>query len=151
MKKSFVLGLLLSILLLPGLAFAEQRSHFPDAEPDAWFTPYVEQAVREGLMEGYPDGRFGSWDAMNRAEFAKVIVTLKSQLQTHWLKDNWVEILLVIITLMGWKSILGSMRQLVEQNGALKAQHHGHDEKPKKNLANANVIEKNLKSNWWVD
>lgn len=100
-------------------------------------------------MEGYPSGEFGSWDPINRAEFAKVIVTLKSQLKNHWLKDNWVEIILVLITLFGWHSILRSMRQLVEQNG--KKSPTNTSVAPRKKLSNANAIEKNLKSNWWVE
>ncbi len=107
---------LLSIVLLTFMSIQQAQAAlpqtFPDAPADAWFTPYVERVVEEGLMEGYPDGNFGSWDPINRAEFAKVVLELKDQLQEKWWEKHLYEILLVLVTIGGWMTISRKMELL---------------------------------------
>jgi len=48
-------------------------SHFSDVPRSAWYTLYVDRAVRDGLVSGYKDGTFKPGNIMSRAEFAKII------------------------------------------------------------------------------
>ncbi len=130
------------------------NQRYSDVEADAWFAPYIEEISEIGLVEGYPDGRFGAWDPVNRAELAKIIVLLRAELRSHWLKDNVTEIALVLATLMGWIYILIAFRKSSEQltRQILQAQSREREIplQKKSDPKAEQKIEKNLKSNWWV-
>ena len=42
----------------------------------SWAADVIEKAGQYGLMEGYPDGRFGVGDPMKRCEFAAVLTRM---------------------------------------------------------------------------
>ncbi|MFC1647442.1 S-layer homology domain-containing protein [Patescibacteria group bacterium] len=45
---------------------------FTDTYTDQWYWPYVEQALRDEAIEGYPDGTFKPEQCVNRAEAIKM-------------------------------------------------------------------------------
>lgn len=53
------------------------RAAYADAE-NTWAADVVEKAAAYGLMEGYPDGRFGVGENMTRAQFVTVLCRLFS-------------------------------------------------------------------------
>jgi len=53
----------------PGLTFS-------DVKPDAWYAPYVERAVYDGFISGFPDGTFRPDAKITRAEALKVLYVL---------------------------------------------------------------------------
>lgn len=72
-KRHFVPALLSAALLLcfsPLVPTA--RAVYADAE-NTWAAQVVERAGLYGLMEGYPDGRFGVGENMTRAQFVTVV------------------------------------------------------------------------------
>ena len=48
------------------------QATYSDAE-NTWASAVIEQAAAYGLMEGYPDGRFGVGEHMTRAQFVTVL------------------------------------------------------------------------------
>ncbi|MGE3278453.1 MAG: S-layer homology domain-containing protein [Candidatus Altimarinota bacterium] len=85
---------------------------FSDVTESDWFYPYIQEITEDQLMVGYPDGRFGPWDPVNRAEMAKILYVIREDLQSDWLLDNIVELALVLITLLAWISIVGTLRSI---------------------------------------
>lgn len=55
--------------LIAGFTFAQMR----DVPPGHWAYEAIEQLVRDGIIEGYPDGTFRPNRVMSRAEFAQAI------------------------------------------------------------------------------
>mgnify|MGYP000318421103 CR=1 FL=1 len=55
--------------LIAGFTFAQMR----DVPPGHWAYQAIEQLVRDGIIEGYPDGTFRPNRTMTRAEFAQAI------------------------------------------------------------------------------
>ncbi|GIV12307.1 MAG: hypothetical protein KatS3mg021_0589 [Fimbriimonadales bacterium] len=55
--------------LIAGFTFAQTR----DVPPGHWAYQAIEQLVRDGIIEGYPDGTFRPNRTMTRAEFAQAI------------------------------------------------------------------------------
>lgn len=171
MKNLLKLLIVVVAFLLPA-AYSQLPSAysatFPDAPSDAWFTPYVEELVEDGIMEGYPDGRFGSWDPINRAEFAKVIVELRRQLEKPWWEEHLFEIILVVITLGGWASIALMVSRLtskpfgetprvprepIQRESRLIADDLPEPEpfvRPEPTSSPEDASKKNEKTNWWV-
>lgn len=45
---------------------------FSDTSTDEWYWPYVEQALRDQAIEGYPDGTFKPGQCVNRVEAIKM-------------------------------------------------------------------------------
>jgi photosystem II stability/assembly factor-like uncharacterized protein len=52
---------------------------FPDLDPTAWYYGYVEGAVKNGLVQGYPDGTFQPQGHITMAEILTVIMRAKSR------------------------------------------------------------------------
>ncbi len=86
-----LLALLLAGSCSPAaLAYTDADAH--------WAAPVIEKAAAYGLMEGYPDGRFGVGDSMTRAQFVTVLCRLfawdplphpdetLSDVSSHWAK-----------------------------------------------------------------
>ncbi|MBU2524143.1 S-layer homology domain-containing protein, partial [Patescibacteria group bacterium] len=48
---------------------------FPDVPKDSWYGTYVATAVQNGIVAGYPDGKFRPDQTINRAEAAKIVHT----------------------------------------------------------------------------
>lgn len=55
--------------LIAGFTFAQMR----DVPPGHWAYQAIEQLVRDGIIEGYPDGTFRPNRTLTRAEFAQAI------------------------------------------------------------------------------
>ena len=49
------------------------QSGFIDADPNAWYAPYVQAAVDNGLVSGYADGSFGIGEYINRQDIAAIL------------------------------------------------------------------------------
>ncbi|MBU1992786.1 S-layer homology domain-containing protein [Patescibacteria group bacterium] len=47
---------------------------FPDVVTDAWYTDYVSTAYVSGIVGGYPDNTFKPGNAVNKAEFFKILL-----------------------------------------------------------------------------
>ena len=79
-----VLSLTLAALLLaqPALAAAgpvlpeDYRTPFSDVKEGDWFYPYVSDLNRRGMVNGYPDGRFGPRDVTRMGD--SMIMILKA-------------------------------------------------------------------------
>lgn len=145
---------------------------FTDVTENDWFYPYVQEVTEDQLMVGYPDGRFGPWDPVNRAEMAKILYVMREDLQTDWLLDNIVELALVLITLLAWISIVGTLRSISRR--PIVIQHMNEKtsssspniqkgsqliaEEPNQTMENRKLdddfnqdeIQKNQKTNWWL-
>jgi hypothetical protein len=51
----------------------EPALSFPDVPHDSWFAPYICTAWTNGIVSGYPDGRFRPEEGVNFVESAKMI------------------------------------------------------------------------------
>lgn len=47
---------------------------FPDVDPNEWHAPYIVEANRQGIVQGYPDGTFKPTQFVNKVEFIKMAV-----------------------------------------------------------------------------
>lgn len=173
MKKLFFSILTTLTVLTIVTPLPSSATEFPDVKPDAWFYPYVQEISEQGIMEGYPNGSFGAWDSVNRAELAKIILELKQSLQRPWWEEHLVEIILVLITLIGWTAIVAMMHRIASRPVIIKSEqeHHHQPSKPvrtnstlianqeeKDSLSNEKLgkdfeedfSKKNQKTNWWV-
>ena len=75
-KRHFVPALLSAALLLTFSPLVPTaRAVYADAE-NTWAAEVIEKAGEYGLMEGYPDGRFGVGEPMTRAQFVTVLCRL---------------------------------------------------------------------------
>lgn len=71
--KQFAVALLISaILVLTGSPLAPTARAYTD-DAGHWAAPVIEKAGAYGLMQGYPDGRFGVGDDISRGEFVTVL------------------------------------------------------------------------------
>ncbi len=50
-----------------------EEPSFPDVKPGSWAYPYVERAVKEGWVDGLPDGTFNPEGVIHYSEFAKLL------------------------------------------------------------------------------
>ncbi len=88
------LAALLTLTAAPisGAAYTDSQDH--------WAAPVIEKAGEYGLMEGYPDGRFGVGEYMTRAQFITVLCRMFSwptegletipaltDVKGHWAQD----------------------------------------------------------------
>jgi len=93
--KRRTVSFLLSLVLT--LTFSPAACAYTDADA-TWAREVIEKAGEYGLMEGYPDGRFGVGENMTRAQFATVLCRLfgwepepapdetLSDVNAHWAK-----------------------------------------------------------------
>lgn len=73
--KMMYLNLGTNIIVQDGFAGSNYYDNFfSDTSTDQWYWPYVEQALREQAIEGYPDGTFKPGQCVNRAEAVKMAV-----------------------------------------------------------------------------
>ena len=72
--RTFLSGALAVTLALPvvGVQKAEAAAGFPDwdVQTNAWYVPYIEWAVENGVVSGYPDGTFAPDQNVTRGQFA---------------------------------------------------------------------------------
>ncbi len=71
MKKIILAVILILSFSLTALA---NGSRYNDVKPDDWFVEAVEKMSEFGVINGYPDGSFAPNKAVNRVEFATMMV-----------------------------------------------------------------------------
>ena len=153
------------LLLIPliALLFPFQvhaiTSAFPDVQPDEWYAPFVEELVKDGVMSGHPDGNFKPSEPVYRAELAKTISELRWKLKQSrpFFEEHDIEILLTVITVLGWLITGLMIRKIVKQSTAGQAvQQQENTVIPSPVAPNQAsdpkqiTEEKNKKTNWWV-
>jgi hypothetical protein len=73
--KMMYLSLEENIVVEDGFAGSNYYDNFfSDTSTDEWYWPYVEQALRDDAIEGYPDGTFKPGQCVNKAEAVKMAV-----------------------------------------------------------------------------
>jgi hypothetical protein len=73
--KMMYLSLDTNIIIEDGFAGSNYYDNFfSDTSTDQWYWPYLEHALREQAIEGYPDGTFKPGQCVNRAEAVKMAV-----------------------------------------------------------------------------
>lgn len=65
------------LLAAAGLSDLFSVTSFPDVDINAWYYPYVMEALNKGWIEGYPDGTFRPNDNTIRVEALKVMLLSK--------------------------------------------------------------------------
>ena len=58
----------------------------------AWFAADVAAIKESGIIEGYPDGRFGPYDNMTRAEMAVILQRAFNLQDIHKLGNRYTDI-----------------------------------------------------------
>ena len=90
-KHTFVPAFLAAALIFAG----SPRTHAYSDTSNHWAAEVIQKAQAYGLMEGYPDGRFGVGDDMKRSEFVTVLCRMMgwegaaipvglSDVASHW-------------------------------------------------------------------
>lgn len=64
--------LLKMVFRTKGITPSSPGNSFPDVPADAWFAPYVEEALNQGIVSGYPDGLFRPHQVVSRIEALKI-------------------------------------------------------------------------------
>ena len=73
-------------------AYGAQALSFPDVFESDWFAPSVIRARDEGVLNGYPDGRFRPHNTVTYGEFLKMAVKNAPQTgQRHWAGSYYEE------------------------------------------------------------
>ena len=72
--RLMVIGVVFLVLSLTAFAVAKTR-FFPDVEKGSWYESAVNNLSDMGVINGYPNGKFGPNDKVSRAELAKVLDT----------------------------------------------------------------------------
>ncbi len=74
---SWLLAMILALgCLSPALALEPPAPRFDDVEPDAWYAPYVDICVADGLMEGVGDGKFAPEETLSGDECSVLALRL---------------------------------------------------------------------------
>ena len=68
MKK--IAGVILTVMMVVNVAFA---SNFSDVKSGSWAEKTISNLVKQGIVDGYPDGTFKPDDTIARSEFSKLI------------------------------------------------------------------------------
>ena len=63
--------------------------NFPDVASGVWYEPFVCVALKNNILEGYPDGTFKGEQSINYAETAKIIVNAYGYITQ--VSDPWYE------------------------------------------------------------
>jgi Leucine-rich repeat (LRR) protein len=79
---------------IAGEPYAKYDSQFPDVTKARWSSAAIAYMAEQGIMLGYPDGRFAPEDNITRAEFAALLVRYKGYEPARTEKfpdaaDNW--------------------------------------------------------------
>lgn len=97
---------------------------FPDVKEGDWFYSYVQTGVANTIVSGNPDGTFRPANAVNRAEFAKMVVNAcgleKSSLDSPfsdveasaWYKES-------VVTAWAWSVVDGYSNGTFQPNGVI--------------------------------
>lgn len=103
--KMMYLTLETDIVVEDGFAGSNYYDNFfSDTSTDQWYWPFVEQALRDEAIEGYPDGTFQPSQCVNRAEAVKMAILRFDMLREESLTrgdnvyrdvttgDNWFDV-----------------------------------------------------------
>jgi hypothetical protein len=93
-----LITVIISIMLVGTVVYAEELN-YTDVNSTDWFYSYINNAVKAGAVNGYPDGTYLPNRAVTRGEFIKIIVsalidkniTVNTSGQ-HWAYDYFVAI-----------------------------------------------------------
>ncbi len=66
---------------------------FIDLEDTDWYTPYIEAAKNNGIIDGYKDGTFKPNNSINRAEAMKIVISTIYQGQFPEFESTFVDVL----------------------------------------------------------
>ncbi len=50
----------------------KEDMNFSDVSPDDWFAPYIEEGIKNGIIQGYPENKFYPGKTINRVESLKM-------------------------------------------------------------------------------
>lgn len=78
----------LSLLLLWSVP---AQAAFSDVETDSWYEEAVTQMAENGLLQGYPDGRFGPEDPITAAQFVVITVRCAGAELPHMGAGHWAK------------------------------------------------------------
>lgn len=175
MKRIYALfsALIIFHSLLITNAPTTSAKEFSDVQISDWFSPYIQEITDDEIMNGYPDGRFGPWDPINRAEMAKILSLMRKDLDSSWIKENVVSSALILMTLVAWISIIWTLRSISKRpiiiqyvnetttprpQPSLQKNHRVIAETPNQPMENQQLdvdfnqdeSQKNHKTNWWM-
>ena len=89
--KRLLCGALIAALLLPAAAAVSTDGSFSDIQGH-WAQKEIEAAVREGWVDGYPDGTFRPEATITQAEFTKMLLAANhltpGSKTAEWLKGH---------------------------------------------------------------
>ncbi len=96
MKRIMLITVIISIMLVGNVVYAEELN-YTDIKSTDWFYSYINNAVKAGAINGYPDGTYQPNRAVTKGEFIKIIVsalidkniTVNTTGQ-HWAYDYFV-------------------------------------------------------------
>ena len=74
-KRRFTSAFLAALITLTCSPITPAARAYSDSE-NTWAAEVIEKAGAYGLMNGYPDGRFGVGDPMKRVEFVTVLTRM---------------------------------------------------------------------------
>lgn len=72
-QETLTRGMFVTILSRLAEGVPAGEADFSDVEAGAWYAPAVAWATQQGIVGGYPDGRFGPEDPITREEMAAVL------------------------------------------------------------------------------
>ena len=73
-----LLGLLIPVVGL-GIALSASAQEFPDVPEGHWAYKEIETLAKEGVVVGYPDGKFKADSYVDRAEFSTMVIKALAQ------------------------------------------------------------------------
>lgn len=69
---NIIIIIFLSVIIIQPV---KAESKFTDVEDGSWYSPYVNDLVDMGIINGFPDGTFKPLDTLNADQFIKMVVT----------------------------------------------------------------------------
>ncbi|WP_019909898.1 S-layer homology domain-containing protein [Paenibacillus sp. HW567] len=107
MKKllSCVLGILL--VINANIALADQARLFKDVPNHFWGQEYIERAITNKIVEGYPDGTFKPDAKVSQGEFLAMLIRSyqPSDFSSNQKTQDWVKPYLSYINKLGWTEL----------------------------------------------
>lgn len=79
---------MMSICILPAFA----ANSFPDVPSSHWAYPYVSAAVDEGLVRGFPDGKFHPNDEVTYAQFITIVAQAYYVIPKGTASNPWYQV-----------------------------------------------------------
>ncbi len=108
---------------------AVEEHPFSDVPKTAWFAPYVEEAKRTGIVQGYPSGGFGPNDYITRAATLKILLEA-AEIDTAGLTPDFPD-----VPIDAWFAPYVAYAQ---QNGVVSGYDDGYFH-PERNVTRAQV------------